>query len=119
MITRRMLKDNDGDLAKVSLEPSKQIDLGQKWRSLKNYSKFFKNPLGHIYWRTLYAHTQGRGGSPWNKLIMLNCAAIFFMLTSRSVQYKHARNTYLDRFGASKFRKNYNQYEDDRDMTVA
>jgi len=43
------LKDLDGDLAKFSLEISKPKDYAYKWRTLKNYAKFIKNPLGYVF----------------------------------------------------------------------
>jgi hypothetical protein len=34
----------------------KPYDPGQKYRTLKNMSRFFKNPLGYSVWRYIYAH---------------------------------------------------------------
>jgi len=33
----------------------KPYDPGQKWRTLKNMSRFYKNPMGFMTWRYLYA----------------------------------------------------------------
>lgn len=84
MITRRMLKDYDGDLAKVSLELKKHIDLGGKWRTLKNHAKFLKNPIGHVIWRLKYAANQNRAPNVWNMFVLANCFATFILLTIRS-----------------------------------
>ncbi len=37
----------------------KPYDPGQKWRSLKNISRFYRNPLGFMTWRYLYAVKNG------------------------------------------------------------
>lgn len=33
----------------------KPYDPGQKWRTLKNVSRFYKNPIGYTLWRYIYA----------------------------------------------------------------
>jgi len=33
----------------------KPYDPGQKWRTLKNISRFYKNPMGFMAWRYLYS----------------------------------------------------------------
>jgi hypothetical protein len=79
-----MLKDYDGDLAKVSLEPNKQKDMGYRWRILKNLFKFFKNPLGHLVWRYDYAVKQNRA-TPIFKIFVYSCiGAIFYQMHNRS-----------------------------------
>lgn len=79
-----MLKDYDGDLAKVSLEANKQKDMGYRWRLLKNIFKFFKNPIGHIVWRYSYAQTQNRA-TPIYKVFVYGCiGAIGFQMYRRS-----------------------------------
>ncbi len=78
------MKDYDGDLAKVSLEPNKQKDFGYKWRIPKNIFKFLKNPVGHLVWRYKYAATQNRA-TPIHKLVIYSCvAAIFFQMRRKS-----------------------------------
>lgn len=80
-----MLKDYDGDLAKVSLEPNKQKDFGYKWRLLKNIFKFTKNPVGHLVWRYSYALNQNRG-TPIYKLIIYSCiAAMGYQMYKKSI----------------------------------
>jgi hypothetical protein len=39
----------------------KPYDPGQKYRTLKNMSRFFRNPFGFMLWRHLYAVKQNRG----------------------------------------------------------
>jgi len=53
------LKDYDGDLTKISLTMKKPYDPAQKWRTLKNLSRVYRNPIGFFVWRYLYAGKQG------------------------------------------------------------
>lgn len=39
---------------------NKPRDYGYKWRTLKNATRFFKNPVGFISWRYAYRAKQNR-----------------------------------------------------------
>ena len=81
---RRLLKDSDGDLAKISIENKKQLDSGQQWRFLKNYARVFKNPIGYAIWRFRYAHNQNRAPSLWYMFVGACLFAIFFQMKNKS-----------------------------------
>lgn len=65
MITRRLMKDYDGDLSKFSLEIRKPHDRGQRWRTLKNLAAWARNPIGRFAWRLTYTANYNRFPSPW------------------------------------------------------
>ena len=48
-------------LFKIQLVTKKPYDPAQKWRTLKNLSRFYRNPLGFVIWRYIYAHKMGTG----------------------------------------------------------
>lgn len=43
----------------------KPQDMGQKWRGFKNISRFFKHPVGYIYWKSSPLHEQNRMRFMW------------------------------------------------------
>lgn len=71
-------------MAKISLEPNKQKDMGYRWRLIKNIFKLAKNPIGHIAWRYAYANNQHRA-PPIQKILIYSCiAAIGYQMAERS-----------------------------------
>jgi len=84
MIGRRVSKEFDGDLAKLSLDMNKTPDHAQRWRLLKNITRFCRNPHGFITWRFIYAVNQNRGPNMWYIFVGGGIAAIFLGLAQRS-----------------------------------
>jgi hypothetical protein len=44
------------------LTTKKPFDPAQKWRTLKNITRFLKNPMGYTIWR--YAYAKKLGNAP-------------------------------------------------------
>ena len=94
------------------------MDTGYKWRFLKNYFKFFKNPAGLIVWRYEYAMAQNRATSLWNLGTSIIVFAIVWGMKNKSVEYQKYQNEYLYRLGAQNFKKD-RSFEDKRDVHAA
>jgi hypothetical protein len=45
------------------LNPKKPYDPAQRWRTLKNITRFLKNPIGYTFWRYYYAKNIGNASS--------------------------------------------------------
>jgi len=60
MVYRTLLKQNDGDLVPWGQSLNKPRDNAQKWRTIKLYLRFFKNPFGFIQWRLYALRKRGR-----------------------------------------------------------
>jgi len=52
MVARSLAKETDGDWAKFVQNQKKPQDMAQKWRGFKNIARFFKHPIGYIYWKS-------------------------------------------------------------------
>ena len=63
---------------------NKQKDFGQKWRTLKNIARVFKNPAGFVYWRYMYKHKQNRAMNLWyaGMWIFIGSAVLFMSVKS-------------------------------------
>jgi hypothetical protein len=85
MITRRLLKDYDGDLSKFSLNLKKPRDFGQRWRWFKTLTVFSKNPIGYTSWRWLYGENLGRPFLKiWNLAVMLHIAGYAVLIRNQA-----------------------------------
>jgi len=116
MITRRLLKDYDGDLAKISINTRKPYDKAQRWRGLKNHVNVLKNPLGFYTWRRLYAENQNRGPKVWYSFVYVCLAGIVWNMARKS-QLQHDRTeNYKYMIGARTFHP-VNSEGDDRLIT--
>ena len=51
MIGRALAKETDGDFTKFVQNMKKPRDDAQRFRAFKNIARFFKNPMGYIYWK--------------------------------------------------------------------
>ena len=69
MIARAVAKQSDGDLTKFVMQSQKPRDVGQKWRVFKNIARFFKNPVGYMYWKSAPMHNQNRVRMIWAILL--------------------------------------------------
>lgn len=112
-----MLKDYDGDLSKLTLEIQKKNDFGYKWRLLKNYARFTKNPFGYLHWKLQYSIKQGRFTSPYNFVVYTCLLAIFLQLKNRSQEVQTNTKEYLRRNGAKNYQSDRG-FSDDRIVTV-
>ena len=65
MIGRALAKETDGDFTKFVAKTGKPRDMAQKWRAFKNIARFFKHPLGYIYWKTQPYRTNNRVRIIW------------------------------------------------------
>ena len=43
----------------------KPRDNAQKWRAFKNFARFYKNPVGYVYWKMQPLHTENRVRFIW------------------------------------------------------
>lgn len=84
MIARKMLKETDNDLAKISLDLNKTPDHGQRWRALKNLVNAMRNPFGLLSWRLIYQMKQNRKFSPYYAFVGITLFGIFWHLKERS-----------------------------------
>jgi hypothetical protein len=66
---RSLAKETDGDFAKFVLTTRKPRDMAQKWRAFKNFARFFKNPVGYLYWKINPLHAQNRIRFIWVLLV--------------------------------------------------
>merc|ERR1711990_160319 len=60
MIGRSLAKETDGDWTKFVQNQKKPQDMGQKWRGFKNIARFFKHPVGYVYWKSSPLHETNR-----------------------------------------------------------
>ena len=65
MVNRAMLKEHDGDYTKFVNSTKKPRDDAQRYRAFKNIARFYKNPLGYMYWKVAGAHTNKRIRMAW------------------------------------------------------
>jgi hypothetical protein len=65
MIGRALAKETDGDFAKFVDSQKKPRDEAQRWRAFKNIARFFKHPLGYMYWKTQPYRTNNRVRIIW------------------------------------------------------
>ena len=72
---RALAKQTDGDFGKFVNTTQKPRDTAQRWRAFKNIARFFKNPLGYMYWKTEPFHKAGRVRFLW-------CMAVFHCYSS-------------------------------------
>ena len=52
MVNRALLRDYDNDVTKFANQLKKPRDEAQKWRTIKNIARFYKNPFAYIYWKS-------------------------------------------------------------------
>ena len=57
---RALLKEADGDITKWVQNTKKPRDTAQRWRAFKNIARFFKNPIGYIFWKVAQLHNFNR-----------------------------------------------------------
>ena len=65
MIGRALAKETDGDFTKFVQNMKKPRDDAQRFRAFKNIARFFKNPMGYIYWKVQPLHAQNRVRFMW------------------------------------------------------
>jgi hypothetical protein len=68
-LIRALAKDTDGDFSKFVLGTKKPRDNAQRWRAFKNFARFFKNPLGYLYWKVEPFHKQNRVRFIWGLVV--------------------------------------------------
>ena len=77
MIGRALAKQSDGDLSKFVMQSQKPRDVAQKYRAFRNFTRFFKNPVGYIYWKMQPLHSQNRVRVIWVLLVaQLYCSFV-------------------------------------------
>ncbi len=77
MIARAVAKQSDGDLTKFVMQSQKPRDVAQKWRTFKNFARFFKNPIGYAYWKMQPLHKANRVRFIWVVLVaQLYCSFV-------------------------------------------
>eukprot|EP00357_Protocruzia_adherens_P019823 CAMPEP_0115003836 /NCGR_PEP_ID=MMETSP0216-20121206/18852_1 /TAXON_ID=223996 /ORGANISM="Protocruzia adherens, Strain Boccale" /LENGTH=211 /DNA_ID=CAMNT_0002369725 /DNA_START=30 /DNA_END=665 /DNA_ORIENTATION=- len=93
-IHRAIGKDNNGDISKW-MQSKKGVDRGEAWRVMKNLSRFVKNPLGYLYWKTTGLFDSGR-----IRIHHLMLLFIFYMNYDIIAQTKLAPNYYINKMYA-------------------
>ena len=83
-LIRALAKDTDGDFGKFVNNTKKPRDDAQRWRAFKNIARFFKNPMGYLYWKTDGFHKQNRVRFLW--------AMVVFHLWSSFLLYVMVKN---------------------------
>ena len=76
-----MAKDTDGDFSKFVNDMKKPRDDAQRWRAYKNFSRFFKNPFGYVYWKMEPFHRQNRFRFAW-AIVVFNLWSSFLLYVS-------------------------------------
>lgn len=117
MIARNLLKQTDGDLAKISLDMKKDKDYGYMWRLNKNIARVFKNPIGFATWRYAYQLNMNRGLNPWTIFMLAGCFASTLQLAMKSKEYRDKENEWRMRRGIENWRLDKNSFIDDRVVT--
>ena len=117
MIARRLMKDNDGDLSKFSMNLKKPWDKAQRWRQWKNMSRMAKNPIAFTLWRYNYAVSQGRGINPLYLFWIVCMSGVVYNMAEKSKQHNHMMKTYRYHKGAENYFPFIN-YQDYRLVSV-
>ena len=80
MIGRALAKDTDGDFFKFVNNAKKPRDNAQRWRAFKNIARFFKNPVGYVYWKMDPLHQKNRVRFIWG-LVIFHLWSSFLLYT--------------------------------------